>query len=523
MGFIRRALATLGLAGVLYSNLYSQDYPKGLPDRLSPTKSVSEESQDKNKNGFRDEFELKIPYKIDGKEVIFNAYLVKEQTFEKPAVGWYIDGGEIKDIFMYSDLCRLASINFYVRDIKKQGIIKLLEEKEEIYRKVSKILEAKKGLENISQVLGKYAFAEFGIPPIPSSISDFGLDALEEILKPRFAPSTEGVAIGSKDLLKSKLKKEYEACSEEDVLECLLDGFFISASPFNSGISSLEYLINVVDDYGEFKDTSFLDLKDCFLFDHGITGMVIADAYLAYVGEILSAEAGTFKTALKNVVKEAVKGGSGIDADRLTAIVGLDGKHQRGIKKGVKVLTDWEKSLWQMDTTYELRTKSNAIRIAKIMGIKRLSAEETLKEFIARGQNDPLVALTMMNSFSRFNVYYAPYDSLKYPNSLAKYRFDPKNFHYDSLYSLKKIDSLGVENFGKGLSLHSFKIRATSGRDNPKDEEFWLDIFLGKSKEDKLYRVLDLGSAKGRGKESELKNEADYIKKRLEAEEKVYK
>ena len=504
MGFIRESLTTLGLVGILYSNLYSQEYPKGLPDSLRPTKSASEESQDKNKNGFRDEFELKIPYKVDSKEVIFNAYLVEEQVFEKPAVGWYINGGEIKDIFMYSDLCRMASINLYVRDLKKQGTIKLLEEKKEIYEKINKILEAKKGFENIAQMLGKYTFAEFGIPSIPPSISNFGLDTFENLKKSRFDPNY-AVSILKRNLQDPINKgKDY---NEEDVMEILKEYPFEIKTYDHSG---LERLIKIVGVYGNSKSASFLNLKDCLLVEKCLESMISAEAHLAYINEIFSNEAGTFKKALKNIIEEMVKGGSGIDVDRLTSIVGLKGKYQRGLDKKAKVIADWAQALWQIETTYEIRTNSNAIRIAKLIGIKQLSAEETFKEFLRKYQNKSPTAETMM--------------------LFEPIRKTDNEFLYET--SFKETDKLKVFNPSEGFIF--YRLKGQVNYHNPNTYEDRKDrnnmdtsfgIFVGRLRNDQPYRVLTAGfiNEEKEPPKSALEDMVKLVTEYLEIEAKLYK
>ena len=487
---IRKGLATLGLFGILSSSLYAQDifYPKGLPEMLRPTKAVSEESQDKNKNGFRDEFEVGVHYEVDGKETIFNAYLVKEQTFSNPAVGWYIEG-DLKDYFMYSDICRIASINLLVRDMKKNDTIKILEEKKELYEKARSLIDTRDDIKKISKLLGEYIFKKIGIPTIPESLQGLVNTTLEDILKEGFHST-----------LSHNVPKSFK--SEDEVFQTISGFLDIKTRDIDKGITALKSMLNVIDVYGNSKETEFLNLERCLMFERDIELMAQTDSNLGYMKEIFEDEAGSFYKALKTIAKETASG-SGIEADRLLNILSLDGKFEKAIERKAQIKADWQKNLWTMETTYYLRPNSGATKIADILEISPLSAEETLDEFLGRVSDSHFL-----------NIYSMVADVDK--------KFLQKLINDENKIIFKETGKREVFHTEEDVVL--FHVTMAYEYESEKLETGW-QIGLGRSKNGAPYRVFEVDSKMKYlfGGEEALTGVLESWKKTLKDESRIYK
>ena len=299
------------------------------------------------------------------------------------------------------------------------------------------------------------------------------------------------------DMITGRLK--YSGLNEDEKrdenLKVLLASLRIRPNDFDVGVNSMDYISNVLDVYGTTEETSFLDLNNCFLFERALSNMVKADGQMAYANEIFSDEAKSIDRALTTILKQMASA-SGVDVDGLSNIMKLDGKYMRAVRRMTEVRADWRNTLWKMESTYELSPNSSAIKIAEIMGIKALSAEETLNECLARLNSGDI---------SRFG-FMMPRLNRPYVDSSVKIRFEERG-------------ERKVFNPQEGFVVYGLSFKVT-GSDFP-DKPVNFILAMGRLRNKDPYRIFEIDD-QSNVDERDAIDEAKKGRKLLEDEVKIY-
>ena len=302
---IRELLGTIGLAGLLYLPLNSQETPKN----FKPVGIVESKEEDKNNNGVQDSKEKVIDYN-NSTYKYFRVYHneTKKQTYFIADKDYKL----IKDRELYYHLFSVITINESAKNAKKQNFEKHLSEWASDYEKIRLgILTtdiAKKSMEGLSKLEGLLINEHFfGGRKIPEALDYVLVEGSDLIAKKRAND-------GFNEIIK-ELAEGLSVENPKDIADYVLNNMQkITVEKITAARKRLLIAKKRLDIYDPNKDFWSLTQAEEFVNDlvGGLEGITYAKAYLASLGK-----GGSLEIGAKLIAENFAEGLTGASIDKI--------------------------------------------------------------------------------------------------------------------------------------------------------------------------------------------------------------
>lgn len=320
---IRSLIGTIGLAGLLYLPLNSQEIPKN----FKPVGIVESQEEDKNNNGVQDSEEKVIDYnnavykyfRVYHKETRKQTYFIADKNYDI-----------IKDPELYYHLFSVITINESAKKAKKENLERSLNEWASDYKRINRWILGtdftKKAIEELSELEGLLINKNFfGGTKIPEAIDYVLVEGSDLMAKKRVNDEFKGIIM--------ELAEGLATENPKDIAKYVLNNMQnITAAKITEAGRRLLIARKKLEDYDPNKDFWSLPQAERFVNDlvEGLEGITYAKAYLASLGDGNSLEIGA-----KLIAENFASGLTGVSIDKIAANLNRN-EHLQRIKNTIE-------------------------------------------------------------------------------------------------------------------------------------------------------------------------------------------